>query len=108
MQHKLLDGDASDAENNGEDSIRKVVKRKVASTFSKDNYGCSNWQPSDFTQGETEASQEFKRSWSVAEFGKPVMNRDKGKVKKIMVETYGRLTWKRHQLLLLVRNGLFS
>ena len=76
LRRKLLDDDASDAENNGEDGIREVVKRKVASTLSKDSYGCSNWQPSDFTQGETEESQELKRSWLVAEFGKTVMIRD--------------------------------
>jgi hypothetical protein len=51
------------------ESSRLTSKQKAApSSLSKENYGCSNWQPSDFPLGETDDTQESKRLWLMTEY----------------------------------------
>lgn len=94
LRRKLLDDGTEQAvaEGNkaGEESSPLNSKRKAKSmsSLSKDSYGCINWQPSDFSKGETEDSQELKRLWLIAEYRKSVSDRDSRKVIKTMAETY--------------------
>jgi hypothetical protein len=92
LQRKLLTEyednlSEGDAQNDDADLTSKRKKKKVKSTFSKDSYGCSNWQPAELPDGETEDSQEVKRLWLKAEYLKS--DHDMVLVCNYMEITYG-------------------
>ena len=61
-------------------------KRKASSSFLKDSFGCINWQPSGFPQGETTDTQEEHRIWLSDEYTKDFQ--EVKKVKDLMGITY--------------------
>jgi hypothetical protein len=75
-------------ENNDELTTIDKQKKKSKSTFSKDSYGCSNWQPVELPDEETEESQEVKRLWLQAEYLKS--DRNTALVSSYMDVTYAK------------------
>jgi hypothetical protein len=67
LKRKLLcDSDDDDTPSASEATNRT----KKSASFSQDQYGCLNWQPVGYPEGETEQTQEEKRVWLANEFKK--------------------------------------
>lgn len=67
-------------------SLHENEREPLKFGYIKDTYGCVEWQPSEYPEGEDGETQNEKKSWLQKEFNKK--EKDSKKVDDFMVSTY--------------------
>jgi hypothetical protein len=85
LKRKLL-GDSDDDDDTP--ATEATNRTKKSASFSHDQYGCLNWQPVGYPEGETEQTQEEKRVWMANEFKKVREQRNNVRLGEYLEMTY--------------------